>query len=219
MLSALNLRRSNPDSGKVLLDCPSLEIAPGERVAIQGPSGSGKTLLLRALAWLDRLDGGEVRYRGRPVHQDAVPAFRQRVRYCHQAPSLEGVKVEDVLKAPFRLRAHRHARYDRAAAAGILGSLGRDESFLDKVVRDLSGGERQIAALVRGLLLEPEVLLLDEPTAALDRDAADKVERLARGWVDERRDGRALLWVSHDPDQAGRIATRTVAVDAGRVTS
>ena len=217
MLSAARLRRTDRASGKVLLDVPSFEIAPGERVAVQGPSGSGKTLLLRALAWLDRLDRGELRYRGRLIRQDAVPGYRQRVRYFHQAASLDGVRVEDALTSPFRLRIHRHTRYDRAQAAQILAALGRDEGFLDKTVRDLSGGEKQIAALVRGLLLRPEILMLDEPTAALDGATAQNVENVICEWVAERPDCRAVLWVSHDQNQTDRVATRTVGIEAGRV--
>ncbi len=125
--------------------------------------------------------------------------------------------MEDVLRSPFQLRVHRHARYDRAQAVKTLATLGRNEDFLDKNVRDLSGGERQIAALVRGLLLEPEMLMLDEPTAALDEPTAANVERIVCDWVSERPDRRAALWVSHDQDQTERLATRVLRVEAGRV--
>jgi putative ABC transport system ATP-binding protein len=217
MLTAVDILRTDRESGKVLLDAPHFAVAPGQRVAVQGPSGSGKSLLLRALAWLDRLDRGQLRYRERRVHHDSVPDYRRRVVYLHQAAALDGIKVEDALKAPFRLRVHRRARYDRAQAVKTFGSLGRDTEFLDKNIRDLSGGERQIVALTRCLLLQPEMILLDEPTAALDAATTKLVEKTVCDWVAERPDQRAILWVSHDDAQAERLATRTVRVNAGRV--
>ena len=217
MLNAVDFLRTDRESGKVLLDAPHFVVTPGERVAVQGPSGSGKSLLLRSLAWLDRLDRGKLRYRDKRVHHDSVPDFRRRVVYLHQAAALDGMKVEDALRSPYRLRVHRHAQYQRSPAVQTFASLGRDEDFLDKNVRDLSGGERQIAALTRCLLLQPEMILLDEPTAALDAATSQLVEKAVCDWVAERPDQRAILWVSHDEGQTDRLATRTVRVEAGRV--
>lgn len=217
MLKARDFLRTDRRTGKVLLEVPQIEFEAGERVGIQGPSGSGKSLLLRALAWLDRLDRGELHYRGRPVRHEDVPGYRRRVVYLHQTPSLEGAKVEDVLKGPFRLRVHQPARYRRDRAVEILADLGRDEGFLEKGVRELSGGEKQIAALVRALLLEPEMLLLDEPTAALDSATSGRLEAIIGEWATEQPDRRTALWVSHDTDQTDRLATRVIRVEAGRV--
>ena len=141
MLEAVDFFRTDRDTGNVLLEVPRLEFMPGERVAVQGPSGSGKSLLLRALAWLDRLDRGELRFRDRRVHHDSVPDYRRRVVYLHQSATLDGEKVEDALQTPYRLQVHREDRYDRSRAIQTLASLGRNEGFLDKNVRDLSGGE------------------------------------------------------------------------------
>src|SRR5205807_6803377 len=136
----------------------------------------------RALAWLDRLDEGEIRWRSQPLRGDLIPAYRSRVIYLHQRPALFEGTVEDNLRLPFSLKAHRAGRFDRARAVARLAGLGRDPSFLDKSHRDLSGGEAQITALVRALQLDPDVLLLDEPTAALDGTAARAVERLLEHW-------------------------------------
>jgi putative ABC transport system ATP-binding protein len=217
MLEALQLQRTDPATGHNLLEVPRLEFHPGQRVGIQGPSGSGKSLLLRALAWLDRLNRGEIRYRGRRIHHDALPDYRRRVVYLHQAASLDGPNVEGDLRSPFRLRIHHRTHYDRGQALELLARLDRNQAFLDKSTRDLSGGERQITALVRALLLEPDILLLDEPTAALDPAAARRVEDMVCEWVDEAADRRAILWVSHDQGQTGRLATRTLHIEAGRV--
>ena len=138
-------------------------------MAVCGPSGAGKTLLLRALALLDPLDSGEILWTGRPVARDQVPRFRREAIYLHQRSAVLEDNVEAALRQPFSLRVYRQRQFDRDRAVSFLEQLGRDEAFLAKRVRDLSGGEMQITALVRALQLDPTVLLLDEPTSALDR--------------------------------------------------
>ena len=86
----------------------------------------------------------------------------------------------------------------------MLTHLGRDESFLDKPVGELSGGESQLVALLRAVQLDPKVLLLDEPTASLDAEATAAVETLVADWQAESAGARAVVWVSHDTGQAER---------------
>ncbi|HEY0839191.1 MAG TPA: ATP-binding cassette domain-containing protein, partial [Vulgatibacter sp.] len=168
--------------------------------------------LLRAIAGLDRVDEGRVELDGRTPRQWEPPAFRARVCYLHQRPALWDASVEANLAAPFALRAHAGKAFDRRRAAALLEDLGKDEAFLDARAKDLSGGESQVVALVRALLVDPRVLLLDEPTASLDRAAAARAEALLLDWIAEDP-GRAFLWTSHDPDQLDRIATRRVDVE------
>ena len=99
----------------------------------------------------------------------------------------------------------------------LLGRLGRARSFLANRVADLSGGEIQIVALLRAVQLDPSVLLLDEPTAALDGQTTTAVEQLLKDWVAESPDNRAMVWVTHDTDQAGRVAERTLCIQRGRL--
>ncbi len=205
--------------GHRLLDRLSVEIAGGERIALSGPSGAGKTVLLRALALLDPLDGGEIRLDGEPIEPARVPAYRCRVGYLHQTPALGAGNVEANLRLPFSLAAHRHREFDRNLVVGLLGRLGKDEGFLRRRRSELSGGEAQIAALVRLLQLAPEVLLLDEPTAALDPEAAELARRLLREWQEVDAGGRAYLWVTHDADLAGRVADRYLRLVDGRLQS
>jgi putative ABC transport system ATP-binding protein len=187
----------------------SLEIAPGERVALNGPSGSGKTTLLRTLCQLRPADGGRVLWQDNPVTDADVPRFRSRVIYLQQKPAFLGRTVEDDLRAVLALRVHRARAFDAARVRGWLRAAGR-EALLSAPVAQLSGGEGQLVALLRVLQLEPEVLCLDEPTSAMDAVLREQVETLTLHELG--RTGAASLWVSHDPTQLRRIATRVVSV-------
>ncbi|MCA9248267.1 MAG: ATP-binding cassette domain-containing protein [Planctomycetales bacterium] len=203
--------------GRTLLDGVSLELYAGERVAILGPTGSGKSVLLRALVLLDPLSTGEVFWHGQRVTAAEIPRFRSRIVYLQQRPALSEGLVEGILREPFALAAHRDRSFDRAGIVARLTTLGRDASFLAKLGRDLSGGEAQIVALLRAMQLAPEVLLLDEPTAALDADSTAQVETLVDGWLAEAATQRACVWVTHDRVQADRVAQRIVQLRGGSI--
>ena len=217
LLKACGIVRRDPRRGISLLAGACIEIRPGDRTAVVGPSGSGKTLLLRSLALLDTLDAGSVEWNGMPVRGSDVPLFRKHVTYLHQRPAfLEGT-VEDNLRIPFSLRVHSGTSFDRHGAISILERLGREESFLAKQASELSGGEGQVLALVRSIQLNPNVLLLDEPTASLDPKTTLAVEALIDGWALESPGERAFLWVSHDEEQARRVSRCELRLEAGRV--
>jgi putative ABC transport system ATP-binding protein len=217
LLEARQIGRRHPSANTWLLDDVSLAIENGSRVAMTGPSGGGKTLLLRALARLDPLDRGDVCFRGKTVQHDAVPSFRAEVIYLHQRAALIEDTVEAALQKPFALKIHRQRSFDPTRAARWLTDLGRGDDFLAKRVSELSGGEIQITALVRALGLDPAVLLLDEPTAALDPPTATSVETLITSWLDENPD-RAMVWVSHNEAQAARVGRTAVRMEGGKLT-
>jgi putative ABC transport system ATP-binding protein len=214
---SLGRRRAN-DAGWLLHDI-DVAVRPGQRVAVLGPTGAGKTLLLRALALLDPLDEGLVLASGQPVRSAAVPAFRSTVVYLHQRPALFEGNVETNLRQPFLLKVHRERQFDRDRIVALLQGLVRDGSFLEKKHRDLSGGEAQIVALLRALQLDPTVLLLDEPTAALDGESVRAIEGLLGRWYAEGAGRRAFLWVTHDSNQAERVADQVLCMQAGRIVS
>lgn len=210
---------AGPDGGRWIWRHLELALPPGRILAVQGATGAGKSLLLRALAGLDALDEGEVHLMGRPSADWAVTRYRSAVTYLHQSPALFPGGVEENLREPFGYAVHGDRSYDRDEALRLLEPLGRTRAFLNRGVERLSGGERQIVALVRAMLPAPRVLLLDEPTAALDPDATGIVEALVRRWLDDpAADGRAVLWVTHDEAQARRAADRRMRLADGRLS-
>jgi len=215
LLQADSIRRV-ADDGTVLLEDVSLQIAPGSATAIVGPPGSGKSLLLRALSLLDPLQGGEVRFRGESIDDARVPAFRRQVLYVQQQPVLIEGTVRENLQLPFALGDSSRGRYDETTIAERLSAVGLEPTFLSRQVDDLSGGERQIVSLLRGIQLGPSVLLLDEPTSSLDADTTAAAERMITDWRQADPE-RALIVVTHTPEQAERLSDRTLHISGGRI--
>ena len=219
LLEARSVCRRNPAQASWLLRDVSIDLRAGSRTAVVGATGSGKTVLLRALARLDPIDSGEILWRGEPVSGGAIPEYRCRAIYVHQRPALEEGSVEDVLRSPFSLGVHRDREFSNDRIVALMQRVGRDASFLGQSASDLSGGEAQIVALVRAIQLDPLLLLLDEPTAALDEESTRRIEELIAGWFDESPGERAYLWVSHDRNQVDRVADRVVTMRDGSASS
>jgi len=161
------------------------------------------------------VDQGEVHWQGQAVRGNAVPAFRSRVMYLHQSPALIEGTVEDNLRLPFTLGAHQGHAFSLEVTLTHLQRVGRGKEFLNRSTRDLSGGEAQMVALLRAIALEPLVLLLDEPTAALDEENTRTIEELVSVWFDNRKPSRALVWVSHNNEQVARMTDRVVTMEGG----
>ncbi|MET8814748.1 ABC transporter ATP-binding protein [Streptomyces sp. NPDC004549] len=182
--------------GRAVIDDLTLDIAPGEFVALLGRSGCGKSTLLRVLAGLDREIEGTV----------LVP---RRRAVAFQAPRLmpwKKVWRNVVLGLP--------GRPERALAERVLEEVGLGHRA-DAWPKTLSGGEAQRASLARALVREPDLLLLDEPFGALDALTRIKAQRLV-GEVWRRR-GCAVLLVTHDVEEAVLLADRVLVMDDGRI--
>ncbi|PMS16379.1 ABC transporter ATP-binding protein [Trinickia dabaoshanensis] len=218
LIEARAVLRRAARTAATLLGPLDFSLGAGERVAVIGRSGSGKSVFMRVLAMLDPSDGGELLWHGRRVERHAITRYRRSVAYVQQRPALIDGTVEDNLRYPYSLRAYRDARFDREHAARLVAAAGKDADFLSKRASDLSGGEGQVAALIRVLQLAPEVLLLDEPTASLDPQSARAIESLVQAWFDADRAARASIWVSHDPAQAERVGERRLTMHAGTLT-
>ncbi len=192
-----------------------LAIEPGDRIALVGPNGSGKTVLLHALALLIGCEEGQLLWRGCRIERARVPGFRAQVIYLHQTPVLFAGTVEENLRQPFQLGIHRGKHFDRDRLQRWFDQSGRSRRLWEQPGAELSGGERQVVALLRAIQLDPAILLLDEPTAALDSATTRAIETLVLGWQAARPDQRAYLWVSHSADQVARIANRALHLEQG----
>jgi len=196
----------------------SLSLQPGQRLALLGPSGSGKTLLLRALAMLDTIDAGEIRWHGAIISGNQIPRFRSQVMFLPQQPALPEGTVEQILRQPFSLRVYQGRQFHRQRIVEWLRSLGRSDTFLAKQHHNLSGGEAQLTALLRSVQLDPDILLLDEPTAALDTETVEMVESLVATWLDQKSDQPyTTVWVTHDHEQIQRVSNSTLCIRDGLI--
>lgn len=215
LVEARGLTRRDAQRGQILLHPTDFALEAGQRVVLTGPSGSGKSVFLRALALLDPTDGGTLLWHGEPVGRARIPSYRRHIAYLRQRPALIDGTVEDNLRYPWSFAAYRGSAFDAARATSLLEAAGRGGDFLARDTSELSGGEAQIVALVRVLQLDPEALLLDEPTASLDPESARTVEALIAHWFAHERAARATVWVSHDPAQARRVGERHLTMRAG----
>jgi putative ABC transport system ATP-binding protein len=198
--------------GRRILDGASLVVGPGEAVAIQGPSGSGKSTLVRVLATLLEADAGEVVFGGRDARTIAPTEYRMRVAFLAQQPAMLPGSVADNLRAGPEL--HGRTLPDERAKE-MLGAVGLTETLLSHDARTLSGGEKQRVALARALANDPEVLLLDEPTAALDPEAGRRIVGLIR---DLSGDGRSVVMVTHVEEHARLLGGTRYRCEAGVVS-
>ncbi|MBL8516234.1 MAG: sulfate ABC transporter ATP-binding protein [Betaproteobacteria bacterium] len=194
----------------------SLDIEPGELVALLGPSGSGKTTLLRVIAGLERPDSGQIYFSGEDTTETRVQEREVGFVFQHYALFRHMTIFENVA---FGLRVR--PRKERPAEAEVqervhkLLNLVQLDWLADRYPHQLSGGQRQRIALARALAIEPKVLLLDEPFGALDA----KVRKELRRWLRRLHDEINLtsVFVTHDQEEALEVADRIVVVNQGKI--
>jgi tungstate transport system ATP-binding protein len=199
--------------GETVLDVPRLEVLTGEVLAVIGPNGSGKSTLLRVLGLVERPTRGTVRVRDRAVDPARALAERRRLAMVFQQPLLADMTVGDNVGLGLRFRGlgagARAARVDRWLVRFGIAALR------DRRARTLSGGEAQRVALARALVLEPELLLLDEPFASLDEPSraallADLGPILSAEHV-------TTVLVTHDRGEAQALGDRVAVLMRGRI--
>lgn len=219
-IAGIDLRFAYGDEGDGALNGVSVEVAPRELVAILGPNGSGKSTLLKSLAGVLRpqsgsvlLDGTEVRRLPRREHARRVGYLPQEIEAAFPVRALDAVASG---RAPHLGRFQWESEADLQAAREAL-ELCDASHLAERVLDEMSGGERKRVFLARVLAGNPDFVLLDEPLAALDVAHVESVARLMRRLVE--RDGHGVAFVSHDFNWAAAFSDRVVVMSAGRVVA
>jgi putative spermidine/putrescine transport system ATP-binding protein len=195
-----------------VVDDVSITLAPGELVALLGPSGCGKTTLLKIIAGFQRQSAGIVRIGNAPV--DDLPPNRRRVGIVFQNYALfpHMTVAQNVAYGLDVMRMERQAKQARVAAMLDLVQMGR---LADRYPRQLSGGQQQRVAIARALAVQPSILLLDEPFAALDKalrlDMQIELKRI------QRNAGTTTIIVTHDQEEALSMADRVALLNRGKL--
>ena len=194
----------------------SFSVREGEVIVIVGPSGCGKSTLLRCINALEDIQGGQILLRGEAVSQKSknLAGIRQKVGMVFQSyelfPHLN--VMDNILLAPVRVqkRAKEEAGKEAMALLERVGLAEKARSF----PRQLSGGQKQRVAIVRALCMQPEILLFDEVTAALDPEMIREVLDVMIGLADE---GKTMLIVTHEMQFARAVADRVIFLDDGGI--
>jgi len=199
---------------RTVLRIPSLTVQPGEILVLLGPSGAGKSTTLRLLALLEAPTRGQVNFHnnGKTVdYATATLAERRQITMIFQRPLLLNRSARANIAYGLKLRGERdaNAKIDAMLKRVALTQLAAARP------RTLSGGEMQRAAIARALIIEPRVLLLDEPTAHLDPYNIRLIETLTQ--EQNQQHGATIVWVTHDIFQARRLATRVVLFFDGEI--
>jgi tungstate transport system ATP-binding protein len=200
---------------RTALQVERLELLPGRIYALAGPNGAGKSTLLSILALLTPPCSGEMSFAGQRVTGDRERRrLRPQVTLVHQAPYLFRGTVRENVAFGLRQRQVQMAATEQMVQRSLERvGLG---TFADRDVHKLSGGEAQRVAIARALALEPQLLLLDEPFSALDRDSAACLEELLR---DLAAKGTTVVVATHDSEQRRRLAAAEIVLAEGRLAA
>ena len=200
----------------IALDGVSLHVNAGEVVCLIGPSGSGKSTLLRCTNALETIDGGEIRFEGRPLptKDSEIRQIRQRMGMVFQSFELfpHQTALENVTIGLTTVR-KMAAEEAKARALALLAKVG----LADKTANypaNLSGGQQQRVAIARALAMEPHVMLFDEPTSALDPETVGEVLNVMRNLAQE---GMTMIVVTHEMSFAQRVANWVVVFERGQL--
>ena len=194
---------------KILKDI-SFTVQKKEIIALLGPSGSGKSSLLKSINMLNTPSCGQIKYHNNDIQEISPMALRKKIGYVLQKPTLFGNDVMENLKYPCEL--HQKV-FDINLVEFYLKKVNLKPDILEKKPNELSGGEQQRISLVRTLLLEPEIILLDEVTSALDEDNTLLIEELIK-YEDENNE-LTVIFISHNNEQAKRLAQKVIYMEEG----
>ncbi len=214
-VDGVTVRYGGADAAPAIRDA-ALSVRPGELALLMGPSGSGKTTLLTVMGCLRHPDAGTVRVAGKDVTR-LTELELPEVRRTHIGFVFQTINLFSALTASENVEIALDLAGRRGAPARRLSRQALDAvglgAFLERTPSELSGGQRQRVAIARALVGDPDVLLCDEPTAALDSKSAAEVMRILRARADA---GRAVVVVTHDP-RLTAYADRVIRVADGRI--
>lgn len=212
--------------GRSVVDDVSFTATTGEVTAILGPSGSGKSTFLRALALLEPIDGGQIRFAGElvgqrrrragltPAPERRLAADRSTVGMVFQSFNLfPHMTVERNITLALGVHKRGSRDANRETAHEMLHRVGLD-GFADKYPSELSGGQQQRVAIARALVLRPKVMLFDEPTSALDPELVREVLKVMESLAEE---GMTMVVVTHEVGFAKNVASRVILFENGRI--
>lgn len=189
----------------------NLRLEPGENVILSGPSGCGKSTLMRCILGFIPPDDGTIEVFGTDLTSASVWSLRRRMAYVPQEPELGSGRVRSGIEDIFSYRSNRHLQSNIKRVPEFLERLLLPPGILDKQMEELSGGEKQRVALLTALVLEREILLLDEVTSALDKQAKEAVIQVLAGL-----ESVSILGIAHDQKSLS-FADRVVDMaEAGR---
>ena len=194
---------------KILKDI-SFTVQKKEIIALLGPSGSGKSSLLKSINMLNTPSCGQIKDHNNDIQEISPMALRKKIGYVLQKPTLFGNDVMENLKYPCEL--HQKV-FDINLVEFYLKKVNLKPDILEKKPNELSGGEQQRISLVRTLLLEPEIILLDEVTSALDEDNTLLIEELIK--YENENNELTVIFISHNNEQAKRLAQKVIYMEEG----
>lgn len=211
----LSLRDVTKKFGKLtVLSEVSLDVHEHEIVVLCGPSGSGKSTLLRIVNGLEKINSGEIFYRGEQMTSKNMKSIRSHIGMVFQSFNLfENLTVKDnLIIAPTKLKKKSKPEATKKARE-YLDSFGIGDK-IDCYPHQLSGGQKQRVAIVRSMMMEPDIMMFDEPTSALDpemiKEVLDSIRRLAKM-------GMTMLIVTHEMGFAREVASRVLFMDKQKI--
>lgn len=196
---------------KKILKNITFQIRKGDLVTISGPSGSGKSTLLKLIGNMINRTSGDIYFNEKKIESYSPTDYRKEISYFFQSPVLFGETVRDNLSFPYEIR---NLPFDDARAISLLESVKLTADYLKKTIDSLSGGEKQRIAFVRNLLFEPQVLLLDEVTSALDHENRQIIYDIIHSL--NQNNQVTILWVTHNEEEF-LSSNKQLIIEDGRI--
>ena len=202
--------------GDPIFDGFSMDVETGDVVAVLGPSGCGKSTLLRCINGLEKIQGGDILLRGESVvkREKDMPDVRKKIGMVFQSYELFGHMnvLDNLTLGPVKAKGEDKAEAEKRALA-LLERVGLKDKA-DSYPKNLSGGQQQRVAILRAMLMDPELFLFDEVTAALDPEMVQEVLALVGELAKE---GKTMLIVTHEMEFARKVANRILFIEKGRI--